>query len=183
MIDSIQNALKYLYIALGGNADNVRDENDVNDLIRLFAGLDFDGEPELPEVSATDNGDVLTVVEGEWAAAAPNVLPTVTAEDNGDVLTVVDGEWAAAAPSGGSGVLVVTDIDGTLDKTWKEISDTGYAVLNDGTNHLFPLYFLVSQGGMYGCIFLRISDNPVQEIIYAADAEDGYPSLMDVGGQ
>lgn len=30
------------------------------------------------------------------------VLPTVTSEDNGDVLTVVNGEWNKAAPSGGS---------------------------------------------------------------------------------
>ena len=34
-------------------------------------------------------------------------LPAVTAEDNGDVLTVVDGAWGKAAPSGGGGVLAV----------------------------------------------------------------------------
>lgn len=50
-------------------------------------------------------------------------LPAVTAEDNGDVLTVVDGAWAKAAPSGG--ILLVTetldDIIYTLNKTWQEI--------------------------------------------------------------
>ena len=35
------------------------------------------------------------------AAASPN-LPEVDTSDNGDVLTVVSGEWAAAAPQGGN---------------------------------------------------------------------------------
>lgn len=35
-------------------------------------------------------------------------LPVVTADDNGDVLTVVEGAWAKSAPSGGGGLLVET---------------------------------------------------------------------------
>jgi len=51
-------------------------------------------------------------------------LPEVTADDNGDVLTVVNGAWAKAAPGGG-GALVVTvnEETGALDKTWQEIND------------------------------------------------------------
>ena len=61
-----------------------------------------------------------------------SILPEVTADDNGDVLTVVEGVWAAAAPSGGgssSGCLVIggTYDEGTdtytLNKTWQEIFD------------------------------------------------------------
>ncbi len=54
---------------------------------------------ELPEVSAADNGKVLMVVEGKWAAAAiPSQLPAVTAEDAGKVLTVdAEGAWDAAS--------------------------------------------------------------------------------------
>lgn len=61
-----------------------------------------DNPERLPAVSALDNGDVLTVVEGKWQDAAPSAggLPAVTAADNGDVLTVVDGAWNKAAPSG-----------------------------------------------------------------------------------
>ena len=60
---------------------------------------------ELPEVSASNNGQVLMVVDGAWAVAAiPSQLPTVDkTTDAGKVLTVnSDGEWAAAAlPSDG----------------------------------------------------------------------------------
>lgn len=37
-------------------------------------------------------------------------LPEVSADDNGDVLTVVNGAWGKAAPSGGGGVLIVNAV-------------------------------------------------------------------------
>ena len=54
---------------------------------------------ELPAVSAIDNGKVLMVVDGKWAAAAiPSQLPAVTSSDSGKVLTVsAQGAWGAAA--------------------------------------------------------------------------------------
>lgn len=54
-------------------------------------------------------------------------LPTPTASDIGKVATVVNNEgtyeYGLETPSSGGGVLVVTDTDGTLDKTWQEIHD------------------------------------------------------------
>jgi len=53
-------------------------------------------------------------------------LPEVDSDDNGKVLTVVSGSWAAANPSGGGGIYWITltfdenDV-GTLDKTYNEI--------------------------------------------------------------
>lgn len=67
-----------------------------------------------------------------WAVAGSQgkELPDVTAEDNGDVLTVVDGAWGKAEPSGGGGgVLVATytydESTGTwsCDKTLSQILD------------------------------------------------------------
>ena len=54
-----------------------------------------DSAVELPKVTSSDNGKLLTVVSGHWAKAnAVTELPAVTAEDNGAVLTVVEGDWA-----------------------------------------------------------------------------------------
>lgn len=55
--------------------------------------------------------------------AKPAELPAVTDADDGKVLTADSGVWVAQTPASGGGVLVVTDTDGTLDKTWQEIYD------------------------------------------------------------
>lgn len=66
---------------------------------------------------------VATPQIGEGGGGGGSGLPAVTAADNGDVLTVVNGAWDKAASSGGGGVLVVNVTDGTCDKTWQEIHD------------------------------------------------------------
>lgn len=54
----------------------------------------------LPDVTSSDNGDVLMVVNGAWAKAdPPSGLPAVTSSDNGKVLTVSSGAWAAVSPA------------------------------------------------------------------------------------
>jgi len=53
-------------------------------------------------------------------------LPAVTSDDNGDVLTVVEGAWAKAAPSGGGAFYVDMTVEGrtyTSEKTYQEIED------------------------------------------------------------
>ena len=85
--------------------------------------------------------------ESSGSGGGGSDLPEVTADDNGDVLTVVEGAWSKATPSG-SGVLVVTAIeiiDGAkgetksfavtyrLDKTAGEIysaAQTGMVVMH-----------------------------------------------------
>lgn len=68
--------------------------------VRAVAKEAASNASSLPEVSGADNGDVLTVVEGTWAKAAPAAeLPAVTTSNNGEFLMVVSGAWAAAALS------------------------------------------------------------------------------------
>ena len=82
-------ALKLLYTKLGGTEDveSVTAISEMVDLIEDVAGQG--GGSSLPEVTSDDNGDVLTVVEGEWAKAEPATeLPTASASNVGQTLTV-----------------------------------------------------------------------------------------------
>ena len=92
-------ALRDLYTAMGGSADDVTNLAITPELISALATAAATlAAATLPAVSSTNNGNVLTVVNGKWAAAAPaSQLPAVTADDNAKVLTVVSGAWAAAA--------------------------------------------------------------------------------------
>lgn len=85
-------ALKNLYVALGGSSSTVANMTLSCDVINAIAALiTSQGIAALP--SGTD-GQVLTLVSGEWAAAAvPTELPAVTATENGSVLKVINGAW------------------------------------------------------------------------------------------
>lgn len=70
-MDKIVDALKNLYVALNGDADDVENVSLTADMINEIAALITSGKTaELPAVTAEDNGDVLTVVDGAWAKAA-----------------------------------------------------------------------------------------------------------------
>lgn len=62
-------ALKALYVAMGGAEEDV--------------------------ANLTLNSEVIAALANVAAAVAANVLPEVTDADDGKVLTVVDGKWAA----------------------------------------------------------------------------------------
>lgn len=92
-MDTTIVALRNLYVAFGGSADDVANITTIAEMINAIA-TQATTTIELPKVSSTDNGNVLTVVSGKWAkAAVPTELPAVTADDNGKVLKVADGAW------------------------------------------------------------------------------------------
>lgn len=121
------------------------------------------------------------------------MLPSVTTEDNGDVLTVVDGEWSkASGGGGGGGVFVVNIQDGdeegihVLDKTAKQIKDAtnnGQLIVfcKTGANPDYDIeysvenYFLAEleyySEGTYKCQ-IDLSD----QTSYYAKADDEYPT-------
>ena len=100
---------------------------------------------ELPAVSSTDNGKVLTVVEGAWAKAAiPAQLPSVTGTDNGKALMVSGGKWQKASlPDAGaetkglvkqaanvaeSSATTVADLKGTVNSILTALKAAGIMV-------------------------------------------------------
>lgn len=65
-------ALKSVYEELGGNPETVANVTTSADMIvALGAVLKNAVKAELPAVKSTDNGKVLTVVSGKWAAKTP----------------------------------------------------------------------------------------------------------------
>lgn len=63
-------ALKKLYKALGGG-ELPSGDTAAKIIDAIAEHVSGGGAAELPEVTAADDGKVLTVVDGEWVAAAP----------------------------------------------------------------------------------------------------------------
>lgn len=71
-MDNTIDALRNLYAALGGDTEDVADLVIIPDLINAIATqaaliVTAANTKELPTVTATDNGKILKVVDGEWA--------------------------------------------------------------------------------------------------------------------
>lgn len=71
-MDNTLDALRGLYVTLGGDADAVANLVIIPDLINAIAtqaatALATAGASELPEVDAEDNGKVLKVANGKWS--------------------------------------------------------------------------------------------------------------------
>lgn len=68
------DALKALYVALGGTAADVANVTLIPDMINAIATVAASATaPELPKVTSSNNGQVLTVDGGKWKAKAlPN---------------------------------------------------------------------------------------------------------------
>lgn len=93
----------------------------------------------------------------------------------GEVIALIKAFGGGGGGPSGGGVLVVHDVDGTLDKTWQEIHDafvSGGCVisLNDGNAvQNVTEVFYSSRGGSYK---VRTYDN-----LYEATASTNYPQL------
>lgn len=67
-MDGTIEALKNLYVTLGGQAEDVADIVLIPDMINAIATVAETAiAKELPAVTASDNGKVLKVASGKWA--------------------------------------------------------------------------------------------------------------------
>lgn len=62
--------LKAIYVALGGSADSFTATTNAEALAAIATVIPTATAAELPAVTASNNGQVLTVKSGKWAAAA-----------------------------------------------------------------------------------------------------------------
>lgn len=70
-MDNNITALQALYVALGGDADDVAELNTIPDMIKAIATVVPASSALLPTVTAANDGDILKVVDGAWAAVTP----------------------------------------------------------------------------------------------------------------
>lgn len=90
------DALKGLYVALGGELSDVANLTTTPELLAKISVVAGAGASELPAVKKADAGKVLTVNgNGKWSVGGAT-LPAVSASDNGKVLLVSDGAWTVA---------------------------------------------------------------------------------------
>lgn len=69
-------ALKAVYVSLGGDEDDVAEITLIPDMIEKIAEVaETATAAELPEVTAADNGKVLKVADGKWAVGTDSVAP------------------------------------------------------------------------------------------------------------
>lgn len=67
-------AIKAVYTALGGDADDVAGITTTAEMILAIATvIPTATASELPKVTATDNGSVLKVIDGKWAVGTDNI--------------------------------------------------------------------------------------------------------------
>ena len=66
------DALKALYVALGGDADDVAGLSIISDVIQAITTQVGKTGGLLPKVTTTNNGKVLKVDAGEWAIGTDN---------------------------------------------------------------------------------------------------------------
>lgn len=95
--------------------------------------------------------------------------------NTGEVIALIKAFGGGGGGSSGGGVLMVHDVDGTLDKTYAEIkaaSNEGIVVVlrEDGILYLSGAYF---EYGTYYASFFAYQNGAD----YETDSENGYPHL------
>ena len=115
----------------------------------------------------------------------PSGLPAVSGSDNGKVLTVVEGEWAPAAGGGGGGgglVVTITETfdSSTFDKKASEVLaalQSGSAVIvhypdAEGTENRYGFVVGFASGSGWAEVDVLLGNNPQT---YLCDSLDDYP--------
>lgn len=95
---------------------------------------------------------------------------------------IVDAIGSGGGGGTGGGVLVVNDNNGTLDKTWQEITNAGFAIILNGSLPFVgtQIYALANfkadeEESEYSVSFINIFNTSAENETYIATSADGYP--------
>lgn len=103
------------------------------------------GASNLPDVTGSDDGKVLTVVNGAWDKDdVPKELPTVASTDNGKLLEVVSGQWAVGARRDDLPAVMASDAGKIM-----QVTDNGFWAL---TQPQFMKFVSLSSMAEYNAI-------------------------------
>lgn len=115
---------------------------------------------------------------GAIAGGGSGGLPDYSEANDGDVLSIEDGEPAWAAPGGASGLCVLTD--GTLNKSYNDLVAMVNGGIIPFIYHSGYLYFLgaldISGDGI---AFVENSQSGTNLLFYAPDADPDANLLLD----
>jgi hypothetical protein len=121
----------------------------------------------LPEVTSSDNGDVLTVVEGAWAKATPSggdcVVIPATYNSGNDLIVFGDISQSQILNLIRSGkFVVILGKSGTSEFTFLPSSDTGsvmFECATYGTNKVEVIKFLISGASYTSAVTTKTTYN------------------------
>lgn len=151
---TINQALKDLFLGLGGNPSALSDNTSVSDYIEDLEGAIKGETSSIIDDSAASESTTYSSSKVE-SLIPTDELPSVTSEDIGNILTVVsDGEsgatWGKAAPSGGSEITYyeVTKTSNkyylpegiTLEKIYNDLTSGKNIILKNDGNYYYPYY-------------------------------------------
>lgn len=152
------------------------------------------GEGDIPPYPQNREEEYLNAIVENGGGGGGSSLPEVTADDNGDVLTVVEGAWEKAAPSGGGGVLIVdlTQDENTLVYTAQKTAGEIYAACVNG---LVIFRFAYGEAGtdyeeqselVTGYVYKNDSEGDYYSFYsrafdeLTAESSDAYPSTPEI---
>jgi len=151
---------------------------DVIEAISQLAGKTL----KLPKTTSADTGKLLVVNEdGDWDKGdAPEELPDVTASDNGSVLSVVNGAWAKKTPNFSDGEITNLRFEIAVPTTISLANLKNEMILIiDGklaTEHEADIEVYIGSGGAGNVLFTMRSDSggELKTVIKIDKTESGY---------
>lgn len=129
----------------------------------------------IPDTPQTRQEQYLNAIATGDASGIPDT-PQCRQEQYLDAIARNGGGGGGA---GGGGVLVVHDVEGTLDKTWQEIHDADFAVIYFSPATGFTAMVIIGGIAESGYSIYGVAYNgttPVERL-YSASSASGYPVL------